>query len=471
MSSISTAAVTALEKPVGPAFTPAQRGLLQRRCACRGTPGPTGECAECRKKRLGLRRKAKSRAATPTTPPVVYRVLRSTGRPLDHATRAFMEERFGHDFGQVKVHTDAEAAESARSVHSLAYTVGRNVVFGSGQYAPHTLQGRKLLAHELTHVVQQDSQPSTTLLPLSIGPQDDSETVAERIADRVMTGVPVTGRIQGRGASIQRQTVPEPESAERRPGQPLPYREAMEELARDRLIGGDRAQEPAREESKKVCFTYDDGPQKGTEDVLDAHSSSGVPATFFLTGKNMEKNPTLQKRLVERMLNEGHQIGNHTFTHDPQTLRDYKRVYGDLSDPTSLKKFRENFEKNEQYFRNLLGATSGLFTLARLPGDGRLVEANGKLILVLATEEMGMIHVAWQFEFGPNGSFAHLKALDWKGVKGVAAEVNRFPNPNDVILLHDRHWSGRQVLLKAIFDKLSAAGFTFGRLDASGKCS
>ncbi len=81
--------------------------------------------------------------------------LRGGGRPLPESVRAFFEPRFGHDFSQVRVHTDARAAESARAVNALAYTVGRHVVFGSGQFAPGTTLGDRLLAHELTHVVQQ----------------------------------------------------------------------------------------------------------------------------------------------------------------------------------------------------------------------------------------------------------------------------------------------------------------------------
>ncbi len=77
------------------------------------------------------------------------------GQPLDPAIRAFMEPRFGYDLGQVRVHADAKAAESARATNALAYTVGRDIVFGVGEYAPQTEQGRRLLAHELTHVVQQ----------------------------------------------------------------------------------------------------------------------------------------------------------------------------------------------------------------------------------------------------------------------------------------------------------------------------
>lgn len=85
-----------------------------------------------------------------TAPAVVHEVLRSgTGQPLNAATRAFMEPRFGHDFSPVRVHADATATRSAREVGANAYTVGRQVVFGARQYAPHTDAGRRLIAHEL----------------------------------------------------------------------------------------------------------------------------------------------------------------------------------------------------------------------------------------------------------------------------------------------------------------------------------
>ena len=67
-----------------------------------------------------------------------------------------MEPRFGHDFGQVRVHTDSSAAESARAVDALAYTMGKDIVFARGQYAPHTSAGQDLLAHELAHTIQQE---------------------------------------------------------------------------------------------------------------------------------------------------------------------------------------------------------------------------------------------------------------------------------------------------------------------------
>lgn len=90
-------------------------------------------------------------------PSIVGQVLRAPGQPLDSQTRSLMESRLGHDFSGVRVHTNDRAAESARAVNAAAYTVGRDMVFGASQYAPSTDAGRRLLAHELTHVVQQGS--------------------------------------------------------------------------------------------------------------------------------------------------------------------------------------------------------------------------------------------------------------------------------------------------------------------------
>lgn len=107
----------------------------------------------------------------------------SSGQSLDAETRAFMEPRFGHDFSQVRIHADEKAAASARAVNALAYTVGRDVVFGVGNYAPSTPQGYKLLAHELTHVIQQGGvsyQPNT---PLQLAAADSAlERQAESAA-------------------------------------------------------------------------------------------------------------------------------------------------------------------------------------------------------------------------------------------------------------------------------------------------
>jgi Domain of unknown function (DUF4157) len=176
---------------------PSQGGILQRKCACGGAAGMSGECEECsKKKRFGLQTKLKVNEpgdiyeqeadriadqvmATPAhhavsgAPPRIQRfagqptgqtdaapasvdqALASPGRPLDPALWQDMEQRFGYDFSRVRVHTGAAAEQSAQDIDADAYSVGRDVVFGAGQYAPGTTAGDRLIAHELAHVVQQ----------------------------------------------------------------------------------------------------------------------------------------------------------------------------------------------------------------------------------------------------------------------------------------------------------------------------
>jgi hypothetical protein len=92
----------------------------------------------------------------------------AAGRPLDGGMRAFFEPRFGYDFSKVRIYSDEQAAESARSIGALAYTMGSNIAFDSGRYRPETGEGRRLLAHELTHVVQQGHATSITGKGLNI---------------------------------------------------------------------------------------------------------------------------------------------------------------------------------------------------------------------------------------------------------------------------------------------------------------
>ncbi len=139
-------------------------------CAC-GGGCPTCQAGQPGREHESLqtKRAGPGASATGAPPPVVHEVLRSPGHPLDAATRAFMEPRFGHDFGGVRVHTDARAAETARTLGARAYTVGSDVVFAGGQYAPSTDGGRLLLAHELTHVLQQRAAPTVRRSPPTQG--------------------------------------------------------------------------------------------------------------------------------------------------------------------------------------------------------------------------------------------------------------------------------------------------------------
>lgn len=208
-----------------PSITPMRMGVLQRKCACGSSPGPTGECAKCRRKRkLGLHAKLRvsqpgdpyereadrvgdqvmrmsepmmAHSALPklrvqrqaagdgvaSAPPVVHDVLRSPGRPLDAPTLAYFEPRFGHDFGRVRVHTGATAAKSARAVNAYAYTFGNDIVFAEGEQTLESARGRRLLAHERTHVVQQGGRTPAGI-ELKINASDDSaEQEAQRLGE------------------------------------------------------------------------------------------------------------------------------------------------------------------------------------------------------------------------------------------------------------------------------------------------
>jgi hypothetical protein len=212
--------------------------LVQRKCACGGSSGLTESCTDCEKKKLlgqPLQTKlrvnergdayeqeadrvagqvarlpdatstSQSRRATTTpliqhqvfgafgataeAPAAVHAAISAPGQALDGPTRAFFESRFGHDFGGVRVHADAKAAQSAGDLNAHAYTVGNDVVFGAGGYQPATFAGRRLLAHELTHVVQQQGSATTAgaLQRSPVFPDDSCEK--QRVKDKITGAV------------------------------------------------------------------------------------------------------------------------------------------------------------------------------------------------------------------------------------------------------------------------------------------
>jgi hypothetical protein len=213
MSVANTKALSSAKPALIGTFSPrpALGGFLQRKCACGGAAGMDDKCEDCQQKDLGVQRFAGGPGGPAVAPPVVHEVLRASGQPLGAEARQVMESRFGHqfsrirvnsvlpsqaeltvsqpddvhereadeiaqlvlgasagptenryDFSQVRIHTDAKAVDSARAVHSRAYTVGSHLVFGASQYAPGSAEGRRLLAHELAHVVQARQVASRT---------------------------------------------------------------------------------------------------------------------------------------------------------------------------------------------------------------------------------------------------------------------------------------------------------------------
>ena len=162
------------------------------------------KCSQCEEEEEGHKLQRQDTGAGPgSAPPVVHEVLNSPGRPMDGGLRSFMEPRFGHDFSGVRIHTDSKAAESARSVNALAYTVGRDIVFAGGRYAPESPDGKRLLAHELTHVVQQNqaggagsmaAKSAFTSSPMIASAHSPAEREADLLAHHVMSGHSAAGR-------------------------------------------------------------------------------------------------------------------------------------------------------------------------------------------------------------------------------------------------------------------------------------
>jgi Domain of unknown function (DUF4157) len=228
-------ATAKLSKSNVPAQTHGGNPVLQRRCACGTHTTGGGECPECSKKKFGLQRKliigatdaaleleadrvtnevtnipphsgignaapriqrysGQSTGEMESAPASVDQVLSSPGRPLEAVPRQDMEQRFGYDFSSVRVHTDRTAQQSARDIDAHAYTVGHNIVFGAGQYYPNSHTGKRLLSHELAHVVQQSQGKD-----FGTGP-----TVGKRGLS------PINARTSAGFGSIQRQVASEP---------------------------------------------------------------------------------------------------------------------------------------------------------------------------------------------------------------------------------------------------------------------
>jgi hypothetical protein len=144
-----------------PATISSAPSTIQRKCATCEAGGAT--CPKCEEEEK-IRRKEKPGNAPQTTPAIHSQIdaLRGKGHGLPPSVRSFFEPRFGRDFSDVRVHTDSSAVESALAIQARAFTSGHDVVFGAGEYSPESPQGRQLLAHELTHVLQQRGPYVTT---------------------------------------------------------------------------------------------------------------------------------------------------------------------------------------------------------------------------------------------------------------------------------------------------------------------
>ena len=128
------------------------------------------------------RRRGPDQASQTNLPANVRDVVRSPGQPLNSRAATTLEGRLGHDFGRVRVHTDAQADSSARTLGAMAYTIGDNIVFASGRYSPHTTEGQRLLAHEAVHVVQQGraGSPHPGVAPADSAAEQEADAISSR---------------------------------------------------------------------------------------------------------------------------------------------------------------------------------------------------------------------------------------------------------------------------------------------------
>lgn len=213
-------------------------------------------------KKQGLQSMTRNQVDNINVPSVVKDVISSEGKTLDTNTRAYMGSHFGHDFSQVRVHTDTKAAGSSETVNARAYTVGNHIVFNTSEYKPGTLVGDALIAHELAHVVQQQGA-SYSSAPMQKGETEHSVLEEDADISAVGTVVSLWGGAKAGLTNIAQNAVPRLRSGlrlQRCKEPPIP-REELEE-ARKNLPEND---EMVRE---VLTFVYPDNPPGKLSDGL-----------------------------------------------------------------------------------------------------------------------------------------------------------------------------------------------------------
>lgn len=315
--------------------------LLQRKCAC-GTLGPTTECEEPSEKWLqhGIRNPQSETRDDSFVPPIVDEVLNSHGQPLDPKTRAFMESGFRHDFGNVRVHADSKAAESARAVNALAYTVGRDIVFGAGQFALGRRKTDELLAHELTHVVQQ-SQTTARNSSLAVASQSGVlEDQAREGSQRILNGQSI-GQLSSAGLEIARQT-PSPDDLinpyldEPAPGEAEAeeFRRGTISVVRDPILEALRRNDSISFLNRLRALDPEDRNQLESDAAFLAEIHRALHGMAFwvviLILRFGNRNPLYVRQLSLAV-----------FERNIQKIKDLLRTYSELRDPTQVPGVRE----------------------------------------------------------------------------------------------------------------------------------
>jgi Domain of unknown function (DUF4157) len=265
---------------------------LARKCACAAGEPHCSKCDDEAKVSMGvtMQRKASHDGAQHHIPPVVHSVLGSPGHTLDDGTRAFMESRFGYDFSQVRVHTGAQAAESARAVGAHAYTIGGDIVFDTGKYDPHSSTGRELLAHELTHAIQQSGVSSSASLDdvAITSPGDATEREADEVAQSVMKGTERGVRTASHGGAMMlaRLAAPKPVSNPKALKRLKDAGIAQVENAAEMVDDGQTTTKRVlrRFQVAKLDLPKEKGPQRATQVFVDRAKAKALETIVSAAG-------------------------------------------------------------------------------------------------------------------------------------------------------------------------------------------
>ncbi len=355
-----------------------------------------------------IQRRATGRETPEEIPPIVHEALRSPGRPLESRTRAFMEPRFGLDFSRVRIHTDTKAANSAQAISASAYTLGPDIVFGEGKYAPQTNVGQRLLAHELAHAVQASMGPSSS---------PSSTDVVRRV---LVTPLGLGG---GYGGLMERD--------------------------RRRTLG------PA---TRTFALTFDDGPHAAelgsgknyTEKVLDTLKTKGIKAGFFIQtqaldpeGRPFRGSTSVGRQLINRMGDEGHTIGIHTGGPKGHILHPEAQKTGQLEgELEGAKKFIQETTKTEKH-KEVIEPTFVRPPEGRVaPKTGTEAEKMSVRKSVLATyRKVGLTNLLWDID-GDQGQNLSLDVLkgrikDQMRVVQQRGWKSSTASPNIIVLYHD----------------------------------
>ncbi len=233
-------------------------------------------------------------------------------QPLPPSVRAFFEPRFGQDFSGVRVHTDSQANESAKSVNALAYTVGRDIVFGTGQYAPETTSGKKLMAHELTHVVQQSNGKSAIRRKIQF---DSPNYIRENPIQRILSGQPAGGV-----------TTPTVNS-----NQPVDLKQA-----RELFFKAIEPQEMSYDPSTKEC-AFDDFDVKVSANVIIFTEPDGKKWTMNFPGSDIKGTSACNKKKNVPVIMTGkpssEAVGKWIEKNEQEHVDDLKKLYDKYLEP------------------------------------------------------------------------------------------------------------------------------------------